>query len=1121
MKPMTSEAVRAALGPDTWAKAVSYMEQNRVQILSIETQGELITLRADVQGTRPRPYSVVATFRPSSVHPGGFALKGACSCPVSWNCKHVGALLLAHARGQAAPDGLGQDLRAWLEEIDNDASREEGAYAATVRDRLTYVLCVEGAPSRLLACLKVVRLDRRGEPAPVGRDYDPHAVSHAAPARFLRRSDLAIFPQLGRQVWTPALSGYPVRSARLLEAILATGRARLDSLDGPELRLGEPLSARVAWAVEGDATQRPHFEAEGRRLRVLPVLPPAGVDPDSGSVRPLVTGLPDDLAFALACAPPVKPSEVKALGAELEQRFAATGAVLPRPLSLEVNDETPPLTGRARLGLRTFRLRQPRWDADQRAYVSSRQIAVLEPGFDYGGLLFWGDDQRREAAFRTGDGAGGDRIVRVRRRPDEERQLLERLSAMGPRTLSAKDGVMVAPSMAHLLALGGEAQPIDYVGFLTQAAPVLEAEGWIISQEDGLGLKLARLGGEPWALAPMQAPGPGKAGASQDRLGLRVGVDDGVEDIMPGLIALLAKLPADPDAARQALDRLGGADGGLLLVELEDGRTLPLPAQRAIGILNALIDVWGVRPSADANLLADWNAPALRAIGERAGIGAGLEWEGLDRLRSVASALDGRGREDAVSPPPGFMAQLRPYQREGVAWLQMLSRLGFGALLADDMGLGKTVQTLAHITIEKAAGRLEGPVLIVAPKSVLPNWVAEAKRHAPDLACAMISGSDRARVLEDLSDLDLVVTSYPVLVRDRQVLLEQAWGMVVLDEAQMIRNPETAAAKAAFGLQARHRIALSGTPVENHLGDVWSLMHFLNPGLLGDARGFRQDFRLPIEKRSDARAQERLSRRLSPFLMRRTKDEVAGDLPARTDILQRIELSEAQRDIYEGVRLVMETKVRKALDDKGMGRASILVLDALLKLRQAACDPRLVKGLKAKEAKSVASAKLERLIELLQDLVSEGRRVLVFSQFVEMLELIRSACEERNWPLAWLTGATEDRAKPVADFQEGRCPIFLISLKAGGVGLNLTAADTVILYDPWWNPAAEAQAIDRAHRIGQDKPVFVHRLIAADTVEERVLALQETKRGLADALLAGEPSGLSGLNETELLELFG
>lgn len=1118
VKPMTTEAVRAALGADTWEKARTYLNQGRVKILSAQTGETLATLKADVQGTRPRPYSVVVHFRPSAVHPGGFAIKGSCSCPVSWNCKHVGALLLAYSRMGASPQGLGEDLRAWLEEVDEAASRAEGAYAASVRERLTYVLCVEGAPARLLACLKVTRLDRKGAPGALVRDYDPHAMVQTAPAKFLRRSDLSILPQLGRQVWGPGRTGYPVRSAQLLSAILATGRARLDALDGVHLRPGEPVCAGISWEVGDNGAQTPQFHADGRRLRVLPVHPPVCVDPQEGLVSPLRTALPDDVAYALACAPPVSPEETEQLCAELERRFPGAGTTLPRPRALTVRDLRPPIKGLARLCMRPFRLRLPGWDPDRREYTDARQVAVLEPGYDYGGLVFWGDDGRTEACFSNPDATGGGGVVRVRRRPGEERELRARLSAFGLRPLGAADGLVVAPSQEHLLAPNGEAGPKDYVAFLTQAAPVLEAEGWMILQDDGFPLRLARLDDADWSLAPARLSEP--EGEEAARLGLSVTVDGELQDILPGLLALLARLPGDADAAREALDGLAGEGASPVLIELDDGRTLALPSGRAVRVLGALIDVWGSRPHEEALRLANWNATALRDFAERAGGEDGPRWEALDRLRLVAAELDGRGRGGGASPPKSFAARLRPYQHEGVEWLQMLGRLGFGALLADDMGLGKTVQTLAHIAIEKAAGRLSSPVLIVAPKSVLPNWAAEAARHAPDLACAVLSGSGRERLVGNLGDLDLVITSYPLLVRDREVLLDREWGMVVLDEAQMIRNPETAVARAAFGLRTPHRVALSGTPVENHLGDVWSLMHFLNPGLLGDFKGFRQGFRVPIEKRGDVRTQERLNRRLAPFMLRRTKDEVAADLPARTDILQRVDLLPAQRDIYEGVRLVMETKVRKALDEKGLSRASILVLDALLKLRQAACDPRLVKGLKSAGAKPPPSAKLERLMELLQGLQDEGRRVLVFSQFVEMLELIREACEARDWRVAWLTGGTEDRATPVMDFQEGRRSIFLISLKAGGVGLNLTAADTVILFDPWWNPAAEAQAVDRAHRIGQTQPVFVHRLIAADTVEEKVLALQETKRGLARALMAGEPAGLAGLSEGELLALF-
>lgn len=443
---------------------------------------------------------------------------------------------------------------------------------------------------------------------------------------------------------------------------------------------------------------------------------------------------------------------------------------------------------------------------------------------------------------------------------------------------------------------------------------------------------------------------------------------------------------------------------------------------------------------------------------------------------------------------------MRPYQRRGLAWLGLIAETGLGGILADEMGLGKTVQTLAHLLAERAAGRLDRPALVVCPTSLVANWRAEAARLAPGLRVLTLHGPKRAEAFATAGQHDLVLTTYALLPRDAAALEAVAWHAVVLDEAQAIKNPASQAARAAARLKARHRLCLTGTPIENHLGELWSQASFLVPGLLGDHRRFGRVFRGPIEKQGDAARRDLLARRLAPFVLRRTKAEVAAELPPRTEIVRRVELAGAQRDLYETVRLAMHERVRREIAAHGFARSRIVILDALLKLRQVCCDPRLVK-LAATGARAQPSAKLAHLLGMLAELAAEGRRVLLFSQFTAMLDLIRPELAAAGTGFVELTGGTVDRATPVARFQAGEAPVFLLSLKAGGVGLNLTAADTVILYDPWWNPAVEAQAADRAHRIGQDKPVFVYKLIAEGTIEERMLELQERKRALAAGVL--------------------
>ncbi|MGI9503507.1 MAG: DEAD/DEAH box helicase [Geminicoccaceae bacterium] len=406
-----------------------------------------------------------------------------------------------------------------------------------------------------------------------------------------------------------------------------------------------------------------------------------------------------------------------------------------------------------------------------------------------------------------------------------------------------------------------------------------------------------------------------------------------------------------------------------------------------------------------------------------------------------------------MAPPPGFKGQLRLYQKEGLSWLQLLREVGLGGILADDMGLGKTVQTLAHVLVEKQSGRATRPSLVIAPTSLMANWRLEARRFAPDLKVLTLYGSERKLRFGEVDTSDLVLTTYALLRYDKEILLAQDYHLVILDEAQNIKNPKAATTRLVHRLKARHRLCLSGTPLENHLGELWSLCHFLNPGLLGDGRTFRRVFRTPIEKHDDAHRGRLLARRIRPYLLRRTKAEVEQDLPEKTEIVENIELSGAQRDLYESIRLAMHERVRRELAAKGVARSHIVILDALLKLRQVCCDPRL---LKLDAAKTVdGSAKLARLLDMLPAMIEEGRRILLFSQFTGMLSLIEAELKAQKIDFLKLTGRTKDRGALVERFQAGETPLFLISLKAGGSGLNLTAADTVIHYDPWWNPAIE------------------------------------------------------------------
>lgn len=492
-------------------------------------------------------------------------------------------------------------------------------------------------------------------------------------------------------------------------------------------------------------------------------------------------------------------------------------------------------------------------------------------------------------------------------------------------------------------------------------------------------------------------------------------------------------------------------------------------------------------------------------------------WQGTEEVQRRLYPLTQLTELPQLDIPAGLNAVLRPYQHQGFNWLQFLRTQGLAGILADDMGLGKTIQALAQLQYEKEQGRLKKPSLVIAPTSLVENWFVEALRFTPALKVLVFHGAGRYR--DQFDDYDLIISTYGLVQRDKKRFMKYQFYYLILDEAQFIKNARTKTTQIVLQLQAKYRLCLTGTPLENHLGELWSLFHFLMPGLLGNAKQFGQYFRNPIEKNADQERQRLLMKRIQPFILRRTKNRVADELPEKTEMVRMIELSGNQRDLYEAVRISMEKKVRDAINSQGMGKSQILLLDALLKLRQVCCDPKLLSLPEASMAHG-HSAKLDILMELIDNLMDEERHVLVFSQFTSMLKLIEEKLTERNYPYFKLTGQTQHRQSLVDRFQAGEVPIFLISLKAGGTGLNLTRADTVILYDPWWNPAVQNQAMDRSHRIGQKNPVFVYKLITTGTVEETILSMQDKKKQLFDGVLSNESSGQFHLTETDIGQFF-
>lgn len=720
-----------------------------------------------------------------------------------------------------------------------------------------------------------------------------------------------------------------------------------------------------------------------------------------------------------------------------------------------------------------------------------KRLDFASISFDYAGV-------RVEAGSRAdsfNDGKG--QRFRVNRRMEEEQGRLAQALSAGLNTIPVGHIYTPAPLPAEIFA---PETPGQWRDFIKTGLPSLRKRGWKVKVDSDF----------TWNVTEVDAV-EGRA----------IQAEDGWFDLALSLKIGRQRLRLEPLLAGLfSRDRrwMGGSlnmipdDEQIELRDAQDRRLLFRAAQLKPLVAN-LIDLFD-RQNPQPLRLAAWD------VGRLGQEGAQGHWhfEGDNAVHQLAQRLSGSGGVQTVAPPQGLKATLRDYQLQGVSWMQFLRQHQLAGVLADDMGLGKTIQTLAHLLLEKEAGRLDRPALIVVPTTLVHNWCCEASRFAPDLRVLALTGPHRRALYDTLDQYDVVITTYSLLWRDQPQLVAHAYHMLILDEAQYVKNSASRAASVIRGLKTRHRLCLTGTPLENHLGELWSQFDFLLPGFLGSERDFTQEWRIPVERNGDRVRRDLLAKRVRPFMLRRRKQEVAKELPPKNTIVRSVVLEGAQRELYDQVRAAMQDRVQLAVQQQGAGRSHLVVLDALLKLRQICCDPRLVEDARSEKVKH--SAKLKLLREMLNDLLAEDRRILIFSQFTSMLTIIAEELQRARIDFVTLTGSTRDRNEPVRRFQQGEVPIFLISLKAGGVGLNLTAADTVIHYDPWWNPAAENQATDRAYRLGQDKPVFVYKLIAADTIEEKVVALQQHKAELAGDILADELSEPASFNQDDLTQLF-
>jgi len=1087
-----------------------------------------------------------------------------CSCDVRLNCRHAAGLAYLWTTMQPQRNGTltGESAEAIGDSRGHDAAAAEVAAAPAATSTLRTGLAPElsqwlragfeqatrakpaddageaatKSPAEIVAYLLTERGEitiakaRRLKDGETKLNVQAASLSwvnhgHAAPAYvaaedepILRMMAATIGPQSAR----PVLLLAGIVGAQLLQMALATGRlwlapegftdslARTRALKSSEqpalaqpLALAEALPMQLVWD-EVDSGNGPRValrakDEAGHSVAIIALDPPLVIDATASVLRPLRTQVSAETLARLIALPPLKADDANAWAfvADALRELPDFPAIPRCPTVADVEAPLPVPVAVLRFALIEFDV-SVGWGRN--SSLQGRVFPAVQLLFRYpdGTLLPF---QRNGLDHAIEQERSGREIVRQRlRNVRVESQWEMRM----PRLLYPAE--RVEPSLAYARDIRSLRESLwglpdhDWSGRGAAVLADSQMAGFVIEIEAGFPISMEDIPEPTLELA---------AGTEVGWFRLSLGVDVGGKrvDLAPALAKLIAA-QKDPE---QWLEALPGVQHVVLSVPVPDrvkaAQIVRITGERMAAILRPVFDWFqggGVDQISElqAALLPELPAATVRYLGRdhpawlamRKKIQAGVE------LTPVEAA-------------PGFAATLRPYQQHGLAWLAHLHELRMGGVLADDMGLGKTVQTLAHLHRLHAGASAKKPSLIVAPTSVISNWEREGSRFAPTLKLYRHHGSERSSSARAFAHADVVLTSYPLLQRDERMLSEVDWNVVVFDEAQTLKNAKAKTYQAAQSLKAQQRIALTGTPMENHLGELWAIYNVLIPGLLGNLEAFNSIFRHPIEQRGDRERMKKLQARIRAFILRRGRDQVLGELPPKTEYTRWIELESAQTDLYESLRTAIHEDIRRIIDKKGLKQSTIHILDALLKLRQVCCDPRLVK-LPGSAARTMGagSAKLDWLSTHVPELLEEGRRVLIFSQFTSMLALIGEMLDAQKIPFVLLTGDTVDRDTPIDQFQSGKVPVFLLSLKAGGVGLNLTAADTVIHYDPWWNPAVEAQATARAHRMGQDKPVIVTKLVAKGTLEERMLTMLARKRDLATALLEGEGNALTGLS---------
>ncbi|MCH8529932.1 MAG: DEAD/DEAH box helicase [Saccharospirillum sp.] len=1043
----TLNDIQAMADPQSFQRGLAYFKQGRVKRVIYEPDDDEFS--ALVSSSKRNMYTVWLNLSNQK-------LVGQCSCPVAFDCKHCVAAALewqklyAHkpVQPKTSQDLSRSHLNLWLQQIPE--SQSDNVHKLSYGRTYTLYF-LEELQATISVQLRKAYLKKSGEWSRIERYHPDYFGLKYSPPAHIQPVDVTILQLLPPESSSAGIELEGAAGRLALNHMLATGRL---FFNGKNVRSAATQGLAWRWQQTEEGYQlRPVIPGRAH-WHLLDTEPPCYLDAEEGRIGELTTDIETAQLAHLRAMPAVPKEAISEVAVALRQHFNPNQLPLPvpEPRVVTANKPTPCLT----LVCTTLN-NQPR-------------LPVALFHFNYEGERveprYQGSPQET-VELRENDG----QTVRIVRQFDQELDLgdalkergLELYREVGPHDLA---WLPHPDSPSRMMAF--------WQNFVDNSLAELEQQGWQIELDESFDLSMTHLA-----------------------------FDFVIEDTANHWFDFALSLPfADKGHLNTTAVVNQWLDEGTPeeLVFLVEGEWVRVNTQPLHTIRDLITDLYNRKQLNKAVKLPAFQVAQLADLPNLDERKAPL----TQRLRKQLQ--DFRGIEP-VQASSRLNAELRPYQQEGLNWLVFLHRYRLGGILADDMGLGKTLQSLAMLQHLKDTKTLNKPALIIAPTSLMGNWLHEAAHFTPGLKVTLIHGPDRAPAFKQINHSDLVLTTYPLLVRDKQKYAKHRFSVVILDEAQAIKNPTTRAAQEVRALNGETRLCLTGTPLENHLGELWALMDFVLPGLLGGQKTFQQNFRTPIETHGDTEQQLQLARRVAPFMLRRTKNQVVTELPGKTEMVQYVELEGKQRALYESIRVSMEKRIRDLVASQGMARSHIDFLDALLKLRQACIDPRLVKLDKAQGIKE--HAKLEWLNDNLPQLLEEGRNILIFSQFTQLLALIETDLNTQGIVYAKLTGQTRKRQEAIDRFQNGDARVFLISLKAGGSGLNLTAADVVIHMDPWWNPAVENQATDRAHRIGQDKAVFVYKLVATDTVEERIQQMQQHKQALADQLF--DETGSAGL----------